>query len=79
MKWTLLPLNFSARKGSSAQPETTKHVMPIKLIPDLEWEFIENMDVMESDKGVTIYCIKDAKGEGETTQVTEVSKPENRC
>ena len=41
--------------------------MPIKLIPDLEWEFIENIDVMESDKGVTIYCIKEAEGEIETT------------
>ena len=53
-----------------------KHVMPIKLMSDLEWEFIENIDVMESNKGVTIYCIKEAEGEIETTQVTEVSEPE---
>ena len=52
-----------------------KHVMPIKLIPDLEWEFIENISVMESDKGVTIYCIKEAEDECEDTQVTEVSEP----
>ena len=53
-----------------------KHVMPIKLIPDLEWEFIEKVDVMESDKGVTIYCIKETEDENEDTQVTEVSEPE---
>ena len=50
--------------------------MPIKLIPDLEWEFIENIDVMESDKGVTIYCVKETEDENEATQVTEVSEPE---
>ena len=49
--------------------------MPIKLIPDLEWEFIENIGVMESDKGVTIYCIKETENENENTQVTEVSEP----
>ena len=49
--------------------------MPIKLIPDLEWEFIENIGVMESDKGVTIYCIKEVEDEHEDTQVTEVSEP----
>ena len=53
-----------------------KHVMPIKLIPDLEWEFIEKIDVIESDKGVTIYCIKETEDENEDTQVTEVSEPE---
>ena len=53
-----------------------KHVMPIKLIPDLQWEFIESIDLMESDKGVTIYCIKEAEGEIGATQVTEVSEPE---
>ena len=47
-----------------------------KLIPDLEWEFIENIGVMKSDKGVTIYCIKDTEDENEDTQVTEVSEPE---
>ena len=50
--------------------------MPIKLIPDLEWEFIENIGVMESDKGVTIYCIKETEDENEDTQVTEVSELE---
>ena len=52
-----------------------KHVMPIKLIPDLEWKFIENIGVMESDKGVTVYCIKETEDENEDTQVTEVSEP----
>ena len=50
--------------------------MPIKLIPDLEWEFIKKIDVIESDKGVTIYCVKEAEDENETTQVTKVSEPE---
>ena len=49
--------------------------MPIKLIPDLEWEFIENISVMESDKGVTIYCINETEDENEDTQVTKVSEP----
>ena len=52
-----------------------KHVMPIKLIPDLEWEFIENISMMESDKGVTIYCINETEDENEDTQVTKVSEP----
>ena len=30
---------------------------------------------MESDKGVTIYCIKETEDENEDTQVTEVSEP----
>ena len=49
--------------------------MPIKLIPDLEWEFIENIGEMESDKGVTIYCVKETEDLNEDTQVTEVSEP----
>ena len=49
--------------------------MPIKLIPDLEWEFIENISVVKSDKGVQIYCIKKTEDEHEDTQVTEVSEP----
>ena len=47
----------------------------IKLIPDLEWEFIENISMMESDKGVTIYCINETEDENEDTQVTKVSEP----
>ena len=31
---------------------------------------------MESNKGVTIYCIKETEDENEATQVTEVSEPE---
>ena len=31
---------------------------------------------MESDKGVTIYCVKETEDENEDTQVTEVSEPE---
>ena len=67
---------FFRKEREQCTTRDAKHVMPIKLIPDLEWEFIENIDVMESDKGVTIYCIKEAEGEIETTQVTEVSEPE---
>ena len=52
-----------------------KHVMPIKLIPYLEWEFIENISEMKSDKGVTIYCINETEDENEDTQVTKVSEP----
>ena len=75
LKWTLLPLSFLGKKGSSAQPEMQNIVMPIKLIPDLEWEFIENISEMKSDKGVTIYCINETEDENEDTQVTKVSEP----
>ena len=49
--------------------------MPFKLIPDLEWEFIENISVVKSNKGVQIYCTKEAEDEHEDTQVTEASEP----
>ena len=64
---------FFRKKREQCTTRDAKHVMPIKLIPDLEWEFIESIGVMESDKGVTIYCIKE--DENEDTQVTEVSEP----
>ena len=67
---------FFRKEREQCTTRDAKHVMPIKLIPDLEWEFIENIDVMESDKGVTIYCIKETEDENEDTQVTEVSEPE---
>ena len=67
---------FFWKERKQCTTRDAKHVMPVKLIPDLEWEFIENIDVMKSDKGATIYCIKEAEGESETTQVTEVSEPE---
>ena len=66
---------FFRKEREQCTTRDAKHVMPIKLIPDLEWEFIENIDVMESDKGVTIYCIKETEDENEDTQVTEVSEP----
>ena len=66
---------FFRKEREQCTTRDAKHVMPIKLIPDLEWEFIENIGVMESDKGVTIYCIKEAEDEHEATQVTEVSEP----
>ena len=53
-----------------------------KQIPDLQWEFIENIDLMESTKGVTVYFIKGVEGEIETTEDSEeaedaeVSEPE---
>ena len=67
---------FFRKEREECTTRDAKHVMPIKLIPDLEWEFIQNIDVMESDKGVTIYCVKETEDENETTQVTEVSEPE---
>ena len=67
---------FFRKEREQCTTRDVKHVMPIKLIPDLEWEFIENIDVMESDKGITIYCVKETEDESEATQVTEVSEPE---
>ena len=66
---------FFRKEREQCTTRDAKHIMPIKLIPDLEWEFIENISVMKSDKGVTIYCIKEAEDEREDTQVTGVSKP----
>ena len=66
---------FFRKEREQRTTRDAKHVMPIKLIPDLEWEFIENISVMKSDKGVTIYCVKEAEDEREDTQVTEVSEP----
>ena len=66
---------FFRKEREQCTTRDAKHVMPIKLIPDLEWEFIENIGVMESDKGVTIYCINETEDENEDTQVTKVSEP----
>ena len=66
---------FFRKEREQCTTRDAKHVMPIKLIPDLEWEFIENISMMESDKGVTIYCINETENENEDTQVTEVSEP----
>ena len=66
---------FFRKEREQCTTRDAKHVMPIKLIPDLEWKFIENISVMKSDKGVTIYCIKEAEDEHEDTQVTELSEP----
>ena len=66
---------FFRKEREQCTTRDAKHVMPIKLIPDLECEFIENIGVMESDKGVTIYCIQETENENEDTQVTEVSEP----
>ena len=66
---------FFRKEREQCTTRDAKHVMPIKLIPDLEWEFIENISVMKSDKGVQIYCIKEAEDEHEVTQVTEASEP----
>ena len=52
---------FFRKERKQCTTRDAKHVMPIKLIPDLEWEFIENIDVMKSDKGVQIYCIKETE------------------
>ena len=66
---------FFRKEREQCTTRDAKHVMPIKLIPDLEWEFIENISVMKSDKGVTIYCINETEDENEDTQVTKVSEP----
>ena len=66
---------FFRKEREQCTTRDAKHVMPIKLIPDLEWEFIKNISVMKSDEGVTIYCIKEPGNEHEVTQVTEVSEP----
>ena len=66
---------FFRKEREQCTTRDAKHVMPIKLIPDLEWKFIENISVMESDNGVTIYCIKEAEDEHKDTQVTKVSEP----
>ena len=58
----MVTAGFFRKEREQCTTRDAKHVMPIKLIPDLEWEFIENIDVMESDKGVTIYCIKRDRG-----------------
>ena len=50
---------FFRKEREQCTTRDAKHVMPIKLIPDLEWEFIENISMMESNKGVTIYCINE--------------------
>ena len=65
---------FFRKEREQCTTRDAKHVMPTKLIPDLEWEFIENLGVMESDKGVTIYCIKGTEDENKDTQVTKVSE-----
>ena len=66
---------FFRKEREQHTTRDAKHVMPIKLIPDLEWEFIENISMMESDKGVTIYCINETEDDNEGTQVTKVSEP----
>ena len=66
---------FFRKEREQCTTRDAKHVMPIKLIPDLEWKFIENISVMKSDNGVTIYCIKETEDEHKNTQVTEVSEP----
>ena len=66
---------FFRKEREQCTTRDAKHVMPIKLIPDLEWEFIENIGVMESDKGLTIYCMNETEDGNEDTQVTEVSEP----
>ena len=66
---------FFRKEREQCTTRDAKHVMPIKLIPDLEWEFIENISMMESNKGVTIYCINETEDENEDTQVTKVSEP----
>ena len=58
---------FFRKEREQCTTRDAKHVMPIKLIPDLESKFIENISVIESDKGVTIYCIKETEDKNEDT------------
>ena len=67
---------FFRKEREKCTTRDAKHVMPIKQIPDLHWEFIENIDLIESDKGVTVYCIKGAEGVIGAAEVTEVPEPE---
>ena len=67
---------FFRKEREQCTTRDAKHVMPIKLIPDLEWKFIENISVIESDKGVTIYCIKETEDKNEDTQVTNATETE---
>ena len=66
---------FFKKEREQCTTRDAKHVMPIKLIPDLEWKLIENISVMESSNGVTIYCIKETEDKQNDTQVTKTSKP----
>ena len=66
---------FFKKEREQCTTRDAKHVMPIKLIPDLEWKLIENIDAMESNSGVTIYCIKETEDKQKDTQVTKTSKP----
>ena len=67
---------FLRKEREQCTTRDAKHVMPIKQIPDLQWEFIESIDLIESDRGVTVYCIKGAEGEIGAAEVTGVSEPE---
>ena len=66
---------FFRKEREQCTTRDAKHVMPIKLIPDLEWKLIENISIMESSNGVTIYCIKEAEDKQKDTQVTKVPEP----
>ena len=66
---------FFKKEREQCTTRDAKHVMPIKLIPDLEWKLIENISVMESSNGVTIYCIKEAEDKQNDTQVTKIPEP----
>ena len=68
---------FFRKEREQCTTRDAKHVMPIKLIPDLEWKFIENIGVMESDKGVTIYCIKENQDTKVSEPKTDVKTTEN--
>ena len=65
---------FFRKEREQCTTRDAKHVMPIKQIPDLQWEFIENIDSMESTKGVTDYCIKGVEGQIKATEASEVAE-----
>ena len=66
---------FFKKEREQCTTRDAKHVMPIKLIPDLEWKLVENIDAMEFNSGVTIYCIKETEDKQNDTQVTKTPEP----
>ena len=61
----IVSAEFFRKEREQCMTRDAKHVMPIKQIPDLQWEFDENINQMET----TVYCIKGV--EGETSETAE--------
>ena len=61
---------FFRKEREQCTTRDAKHVMPVKQIPDLQWELIENIDLMET----TVYCIQGVEGETEATEASEAAE-----